>query len=561
MAYDDSKDEVKKMCEALIRDQVGDKSCTNAKVSFEWILSRFNTTIPKMIMYLNHSLTVLSDAEVKVKNASVTVVEDAQEFVCNMSNRMDSINKVFNEYKGHNVDKLATTNISSVVSKLNKSKSLTDVVKSTASALNVILKTDTAADSADVWIEKARSIHNNVSFTSEKANELNKKGEQIIEMVKGAQSELKRHNDTARDALQKGSEHIHELVNNFTAALNLTANHDKTFFKDVNNCLPGVHVASNMTPDKAAEVIERLAHSRLANATEELSVPLQNCEMKVSSLKNIIAQVDSNCSVAQKVAVEIDRAVDWADEQSEEIQQIAVQAVVSELKSRRDALCALHSDLHTLKFKLESLKGRDDKAVRTISELRRVVDNSALDASKAKMTCERIAAAVNKAVVFRPEATEGQTSLDSYVRCITTSESASKDSSKVSVAAHKAEELHVKARDLQKTTDEKQAGKHNELAEAKAILESLLTDAFGARFPLPQDACDPFDFSKHTINFPKAQNVSKKLPNIGIVDLAEVKQNIEALNSLVLQAEGNITEASKRAVDCEEGAKKASRDA
>ncbi|KAH8605756.1 hypothetical protein ERJ75_001581200 [Trypanosoma vivax] len=304
--YESTKAKVKKMCETLLEGQNKGESCANAKNSFEWILSRFNTTVPKMIMYLNHSLTVLSDAEVKVKNASVTVIEDAREFVCNMSNRMDSINKVFNEYKGHNVDKLATMNISSVVSKLNKSKSLTGVVKSTASVLDVILKTDTTADSADVWIEKARSIHNNVSFTSEKANELNKKGEHIIEMVKGAQSELKRYNDTAQDALQKGSEHIHELVNDFAPVLNLTAEHDKKVFKDINNCLPGVHIASNMTPDKAAEVIERLAHSRLANATEDLSVPLQNCEMEVSSLKNIMAQVDSNCSVAQKVAVEID---------------------------------------------------------------------------------------------------------------------------------------------------------------------------------------------------------------------------------------------------------------
>ncbi|KAG8345773.1 hypothetical protein TRVL_03388 [Trypanosoma vivax] len=121
MAYDSSKMEIKEMCEALIRDQVGSKSCTNAKDSFGWSFSRFNTVAPQMVMHLDHSLAVLSDAETKTKYASGEVVGDARGFVCNMSNRMDSINKVFNEYKGHNVDKLATTNISSAVSKLNKS--------------------------------------------------------------------------------------------------------------------------------------------------------------------------------------------------------------------------------------------------------------------------------------------------------------------------------------------------------------------------------------------------------------------------------------------------------
>ncbi|KAG8338767.1 hypothetical protein TRVL_10405 [Trypanosoma vivax] len=128
-----------------------------------------------MVTHLDHSLTVLSDAETKIKNASGEVVEDAREFVCNMSNRMDSTNKGFSGYKGHNVDKLATTNVSLAVSKLNKSKSLTEVMKTTDSALNVILKTGTAADSADLWIEKARSTHDNMSFTLKRAIELNKK--------------------------------------------------------------------------------------------------------------------------------------------------------------------------------------------------------------------------------------------------------------------------------------------------------------------------------------------------------------------------------------------------
>ncbi|KAG8341129.1 hypothetical protein TRVL_08041 [Trypanosoma vivax] len=46
MAYESSKAEIKDMCEALIRDQVGNKSCTNAKDSFEWSFSRFNTVVP-----------------------------------------------------------------------------------------------------------------------------------------------------------------------------------------------------------------------------------------------------------------------------------------------------------------------------------------------------------------------------------------------------------------------------------------------------------------------------------------------------------------------------------
>ncbi|KAG8340333.1 hypothetical protein TRVL_08837 [Trypanosoma vivax] len=117
-----------------------------------------------MVTYLDHSVSVLSDAETKIKSASGEVVEDAREFFCNVLNRTDSIYGVFSEYKGDNLDKLARTNISSTVSKLNKSKSLTEVMKTADSALNVILETGTAADSVDLWIEKARSTYDNMSF-------------------------------------------------------------------------------------------------------------------------------------------------------------------------------------------------------------------------------------------------------------------------------------------------------------------------------------------------------------------------------------------------------------
>ncbi|KAG8345772.1 hypothetical protein TRVL_03387 [Trypanosoma vivax] len=277
---------------------------------------------------------------------------------------------------------------------------------------------------------------------------------------------------------------MHKLVKNFTTVLSLTAEHDKTVSENAGYCFSLVYVTSNVAPDKAAEVIERLARSRLANGTEELSLHLQSCEKEVIGLKSLIAQVDSNCSVAQEVAAEVHRTVDEAEEQSKEIQQITMRAVVSELKGRWDALCTLCLDFHTLTLELESLKGRGSKVVHTISELADVVYSSAVTASKAEMACERIAPAVNKAAVFRPGAAhEAKMSLDAYGRCVTASESVRTESSKALVAAHSTEELHVKAHDLQKTTEEQRATKHKELVEAKAALVPLLTGAFGAHSP------------------------------------------------------------------------------
>ncbi|KAH8609358.1 hypothetical protein ERJ75_001214400 [Trypanosoma vivax] len=261
-----------------------------------------------------------------------------------------------------------------------------------------------------------------------------------MEMVEGVQSGLKKHDDVTQDALQNGGKNTHKLVKNFTTVLSLTAEYDKTVFEDVGDCFPLAYITSDVAADKVTEVIERLARSELCSAAEDVSLDLQNCEQEVNFPKSLIAQVDPSFSVAQEVAAEVDRTVDGAEKQSKEFQQIAVQTTVYELKRRWDALSMLCLDFHTLTLELESLKGRDGKVVRTISELPDVVYSYPVTASKAEVACERIAPVVNKAAVFRPDAAhEAKTPLKSYFRCITASESARKESSKALVGVHSTE--------------------------------------------------------------------------------------------------------------------------
>ncbi|KAH8608447.1 hypothetical protein ERJ75_001309400 [Trypanosoma vivax] len=137
-----------------------------------------------------------------------------------------------------------------------------------------------------------------------------------MEMVKGVQSGLRKHNDVTRDTLQNGGKNIRKLVKNFTTVLSLTAEHDKTVFEDVGDCFSLVYVTSNVAADKVTEAIEKLARSELGSAAEDVSLHLQNCEQEVNFPKSLIAQVDSSFSVAQEIAAE----VNGTEEQSRKIQ-------------------------------------------------------------------------------------------------------------------------------------------------------------------------------------------------------------------------------------------------
>ncbi|KAH8619418.1 hypothetical protein ERJ75_000168100 [Trypanosoma vivax] len=508
-----------------------------------------------MITYFNRSLKDLSDGEMKMKNATNTLIAVVRESVREASKQLAEVKVHFSSLNALETFKFATTNVTSLQNKHGiAEKKLNNSTELGERALAIIMTVNASCASCarnDVSVQEAYS---SMRRTVEEAKGLNSETKSALEKVTNALSGLNLQNETTTKALQGGSQYLGHVVRDFNDIVNSTYAARKTV-DDIGIHLPGEYVTSDMTADKAAEVIERLARSRLANGTEELSLHLQRCEKEVIGLKSLIAQVDSNCSGAQEIAAEVDRTVDEAEEQSKEIQQIAVQTVVSELKGRWDALCALLADLQVLTLELESLKGRDSKVVRTISELRGTVDTYAVAASKTEMKCEGIAAAVRKAVVFRPDAAhEAKMSLGAYGRCATSSESVRRESSKALVAAHSTEELHVKVHDLQKTTEEQRATKHKELVEAKAALVSLLIGAFGAHSPPEPDACETFNFSKHAMSFANAQGVSEKLRNISVAGLAEVEQNVKALDLLVTQEEDGVAEVNRSAVVSEAGA-------
>ncbi|KAG8345519.1 hypothetical protein TRVL_03655 [Trypanosoma vivax] len=555
-----SKDEVNKLCQKLKNITVKE-NCTTAKTSIEWVNSRFKTAVPKMITYLNQTLKYLSFVETVVKNATRAIIKDAGESICNMSRQLTEVRAHFNGLNALETNKFATANVSSVMNTTGKVKILPEVLKNSETALNITLNANISSEKFPKTCDAAKEFNANVNSAAQMALDSKKKAEEITDTIQAAQCRLQQQHSEVQNSLQKDSDRLLWLANNFTSAISATNKVVESAFDSTGVCDGKAFIVPNMTFYSAAEIVEKLNGIGPDNFVDNGKKCFEESQNGVNSLRSLIGQVNSNCSEAQEVAAEVARSIVSAEQKTRENQRIALQTVLKEMEERKEMLCSTQTQLSKFSSQSMLVSQRRIELQLNISGTTLKLTNAVIGVSKEVAKCTKNTGITVKANHISPAAPQIVSKMQIVnTSCATAFEKVVAENGQALEETELGERLLKESMQAQRNVEALLERKSQQHKEARDAFSSLLKWDDNQVSGLPREMCDGLNLTQH-VTFENMEQAAKKLRSISVVDLAKVKQNIEALNSLVLQAEDNITEASKRAVDCEEGARKASRDA